>query len=303
MKKISITCLTFIFLQLLGILMRNDTAEAANETLSSEGRKLFSTGEGAVDETTFVRIASRMALDDFRAALYGSNRAYRRIALNAAAYVDDPWVYIPYLVSFLSAAERQSASEAARAMFTALTRVFDLRRSPFVPLKKQAAQLNLMLLEVATNTSLEPDVRVQAVRFAARIEEMSGGGGVNMTQLLSAEDEDLRLATLGVLTLPLKPTYLQQVAKLATQDESLPVRGIAVGLLCENAHSHSVAKPSSDLKDVVVDLLNASNDALVIAPILPCIARFPYRTRAELTDRINNCGNEKVIKYWKTLSQ
>jgi hypothetical protein len=291
-----------LMVQLFTVSIMGDVAETTR-TVSQAGRQLLAKGEGAVQDAVFAHIARRLSLADFTAALYGPNRLHRRVALDAVAYVDEPWEYLPWLVSFMSAAERQTASAAAKSMVTALERASNISGTPAFPVSGQAAQLTKSLFEVANDQSLSLDLRVQAIRFISQVMHATGVEMGNVAELLQLPDEEIQLATLAVLPLPLAPVHLKSVGQVATGDASTEVRATAVALLCENAISHKVAKPSSDLKALVSELIRPGETSDAVAPILACMAHFPYRTRADVSDSIKNCGNEKVIKYWKSLSR
>ncbi|MBN2716670.1 MAG: hypothetical protein JXX14_12520 [Deltaproteobacteria bacterium] len=277
--------------------------EESDESVSRAGMDLLARGEGAVTDATFALIAQKLTLSDFKAALYGNSRVYRRVALDAAAYVSEPWEYMPYLVSFMSAAERQSASTAAQSIFVALERAFDMRHGIRIPVSKQSRQMTDMLSEIAMNDALSKDIRVAAIRCAARIAEMTNQPLRAIDAAINNSDVDIQVTAMQMLSLPLSDNYLNTIGRLATENESEVVRGVAVALLCENARSHQVVKPSADLKSLVVEIIQSAATAETVAPALACMARFQYRVRADLSDKINSCGNEKIVKYWKTLSQ
>jgi hypothetical protein len=291
-----------LMVQLFAASILGDGAEKAHR-ISLSGRRLLSRGEGAVQDAVFAHIARGLSLSDFTAALYGSHRLYRRVALDAAAYADEPWEYLPWLVSFMSAAERQAASAATKSVYTALERTSDLRTTPAFPIQGQAKQLTDSLFEIATDDSLALDLRVQAIRFISLVIRATGVEMANIAELLHLPNEEIKMAVLAILPLPLAPIHLKSVAEVATSDDSTEVRATAVALLCENAISHKVAQPSSDLKALVSELIRPNQTTDAVAPVLTCIAHFPYRTRADLSDRIKNCGNEKIIKYWKSLAR
>ena len=303
MKRFTLICMIILPMQFYCLSIYGDGNQTYGAGLSPDGAALLARGEGVVDDAVFMHIAAGLSVSDFRAALYGANRAHRRVALDAAGFFADPWEYIPWLVSFMGAAERQSASIAAASMFNALERVFDMRGAMQIPISRQGKQLMQMLVEIAADDSLELDIRVSAIRFWARISDMTGQVSQKMDDLIQHEAPEIRLAALQTLTLPLADAYLNQIGAIATEDASQMVRGAAVALLCENARSHRVTKPSADLKELIAELVAAEIDAESAAPALTCIARFSYQTRADLTDRINRCENEKIVKYWKSLSR
>ena len=302
MKKVVLICSLILSLQLFCFAIYGDSRRESPQKISQEGLKLLSKGVGAVDDAIFAQIGQHLSLADFIAALYGPNRSYRRIALDSAAFVPSPWEYIPYMISFMGAGERQAASVAANSVFKSLAQAFDMRHTMQIPLTKQAAQVLVMLADVAENESLELDLRVTAIRYAAKISGMTNQRLSDRETLLSDAEPEIRVAAMQTLSLPLTEKYLAKIVKMATKDDVAELRASAVAMLCENARSHNVKKPSADLKSLVAELVKAEDDAMLVAPALICISGFPYRTRADLSDRIHSCGNEKIIKYWKSLS-
>lgn len=306
-KHIQIHLLFVYFIGLFSILFStsilSDSSLSKNHKLSAEGQAVLRKGEGAVTDATFFRIATQLSKSDFLAAFYGENRSHRRIALDAAGYLENPWPIIPYLVSFMEAAERQAASAASDSLRIALHHAFDLRASAQLPIAGQAKYMCELLGSVAQNVSLDADLRASAIQVAGLIKGGTGKECRQSLNLLSDKSLAVRQAALNSVRFPLKENVLALVVTLATDDDEATIRGTAVSMVCENALSHQILKPSSDLVELVAQLLDSHSDEQVVAPVLGCLARFPYRARASLTDKILNCGNEKIIKYWKSLTQ
>ncbi|MBN2342317.1 MAG: hypothetical protein JXX29_15435 [Deltaproteobacteria bacterium] len=297
------TVFIFLLMATYSFSLLGDGDSEFNRKVSPAGQQILQQGKGAVSDTVFLHIGQRLSKSDFVSAMYGADRANQRIALDAAAYLDDPWPLVPYLVSFMEAAERQAGSTAANSLTQLLRRTTDLRANTALPVSKQATQTYDMLIQVAQNSSLDRDLRVAALHAVEIIQESTGKPAVGADSLFEADDPFVQLAALSLVRFPMAERRLHRVAALASEHASPEVHGTAVAMICENALSHNISTPSDDLKELIFQLFDARNEDAALTPVLGCLSRFPYRVRASITDRVINCKNEKVIKYWKSLTE
>ncbi len=293
-----------VVLALAGAPLSGDVSDVPPDgfSLSPESRRVLETGLGSTDDGQFSYIAGRVSSAELIAAFYDRDRAVARVAVDAAGYSDEPWDLVPWLAAFIGAGERPVASAAAAALLRALNQAADLRENPSFPVQRQADHGLRMLNEVVGRTSVAPDLRVAALWARRRMIEWIERPTALPVELWRDPHPLIRDTVLGLLDVPLSEAELRKVAE-AVSDDDPGVRGHAASLLCENALSHGVERLSADLSEVIRSLLEPGADPRQVAPLLPCLSRFPYESRADISDLVLKQTHPGTVRLWKSLTE
>lgn len=247
------------------------------------------------------KLAGKLSTMEIITAIYRGGRSTRLAALEVAGYVDHPWPILPYLVTLMTARERQTASRSAQAVLRSLQRVSSNPSGHADVIEGEFEQLVTELFKVADNRLLASDLRASALCGVAMINSMTERRYEPSQAHLEDKNVAVRAAAIGLLDPPLGDGILGTLAQIATSSNEIPMlRSQAVGLLCENALVHGVKAPSEDLAKIIRSLLSAELPAEAVLPILGCLRRFPPDARADLVDLALKHPDPAVGKFWES---
>jgi hypothetical protein len=258
---------------------------------------------GDPDPGVLPRLAQIVAPRDLILAIYNGTRVERLVAVDAAAYLDDPWPVLPCLAALMAAGERQTASRSAGSLLYALHRAVRRPEGPADVVSGQVATLASQLASVAKDTRLDPDLRAAALASLPLLGQIVASPPPVETALLEDDEVEVRRAALGVLAPPVAEAALGQVARMVEGDPDPVLRGSAAALLCENALAHGVASPSADLHRLVAAIVaDVKIPTEGLAPVLSCLARFPSAARAGLVDAALARPDPAVSAFWDAIA-
>ncbi|MDD5310103.1 MAG: hypothetical protein PHU25_22525 [Deltaproteobacteria bacterium] len=280
-----------------------DTIERPIGPPSPPSAAMLRRAVGDPDPGVLPRLARAVAPRDLVLAMYGGTRAERLVAIDAAAYLTDPWPVFPYLAALTAAGERETASRSAGSLLFALHRAACGPEGPADVVSGQVAALADQLAAVAKDVRLEPDLRTSALAalpLLARVVPFSQPAPI---ALLEDREAEVRRAALGIIGPPVAEAALGALARMAENDPDPILRGSAAALLCENALAHGVAALSADLHKLVAAVLsNGRTPAAGIAPVLVCLARFPSAARADLVDAALKNPDPALPAFWDAIA-
>lgn len=255
---------------------------------SARARKAILETVGDPDPAGPLRLSERLGSLEIRGAMYGESRTARLLAIDAAAYAEDPWPLLPYLAALMGARDRQTASRAAQSLITALSRVRNNPINRFEAVPGQARQLADQLKSLAMDARLDLDIRASSLAGVGLLTGYDRAAAMDVAQVLELlKDEDIAVvrAALAAVATPTPARLLSELAGIVVSETDPRLRGQAAALLCENAIAHGAKAPSKDLSKLLSEVLgDASIPGDGIGPILACLARFSADVRADLVD-------------------
>lgn len=274
------------------------TTEEPTEATARQIRRAV----GDPDPGALRRLAVAIAPAELVAAIYSGSRSQRLAALEAAAFLADPWPVLPYLAVVMGAAERQAASRATGSLMAALVRVQSSGRGTADLVPGQAAQLVEQLFGIAADDRLDLDIRTSALDAVLIVSTIDGAAHLSSAEFFEDPEAAVRGAAMAMLEPPLGDDQLARVAVMAAGDDDRMLRGQAAALLCENALAHGVTAPSPDLRKLLTAVLgDLASPPGAIAAVLGCLARFAPASRADLVEAALRHPAPEVESYWKEL--
>jgi hypothetical protein len=270
---------------------------------SASSASLLRRAVGDPDPGVLPRLAQAVAPRDLVLAAYGGTRAERLVAIDAAAYLPDPWPVLPYLAALMSAGERQTASRSAGSLLFALRRAALGPEKPADVVSGQVVALDGQLEAVAKDVRLEPDLRASALAAVVLLSQMARLPRPIGDALLDDGEVEVRRAALGAIGMPVSDAALVPLARMAQGDPDLALRGSAAAVLCENALAHQVASPSADLHGLLSAVLSDTRiPSAGLAPVLACLARFPSTARTDLVDAALRRPDPALPAFWDAIA-
>ncbi|MDJ0762681.1 MAG: HEAT repeat domain-containing protein [Myxococcota bacterium] len=255
------------------------------------------------DPASVCYFADLALFDELVHAIYEGTRAQRVLAIDVAGCEGQPVAVLPYLAALMGARERQVAARAAAALTRHINQLWsapDTDLAETVPGQLEA--LGSQVWSVATDPSLDVDIRVSAIAAVHHLFTQEHLDKTDLSDLLKESDPAIRGAALAALLPPIQERYLPLLAEMAADDTDLQLKGQAAALLCENARAHGVSEPSKDLSHILRAILgNAEMPADSIGPILGCLNRFSVAARADLIDVALGHPDKSVSNYWDLL--
>ncbi|MCK9523001.1 MAG: hypothetical protein M0R76_08140 [Proteobacteria bacterium] len=306
MMRHSLSLLFCCLLWALPTAAQNDVSLPAGVApLTSEDAAALDAMQGCSDPGAFHTLALQLPPEAFVAAYYGPNHAHRMTALYTARYLADPWPVLDYLAAFMNARHHRAAALAAESLLHALAHIDALRaQGTFEAVPGHIAQLHAEVLRTARNRDNSRDIRTMALRAAHLLGQwLHNPPSDAVSALLKSNDPLIRAQALRFFAVPLLPEQVSLVGRMALGDGDLLVRGLATGMLCENALAQQVDAPSADLANVMRALLEEADitpDAA--AALFACLANFSHAARAALTDQIAAHPNPALQDFWRAMS-
>ncbi len=286
------------------MLLFSSGAEAGDELpsmtpLSAQDRALLASAVGNSDESALLRLASRLGTQKLVYAFYKGTRQERLIALDAAAFLEEPSDILPSLIALMGAQDRQTAERAAATVSSVLVAPKSVENKEIKVIPNQAAQLMSRFQGLALDTRLEADVRVVA---ATAWESLAGLGKTSDLKwsipLIDDAELAVRRTAVGLQQVPLSEELLMKFAKTAKGDPDPNARGLASTMLCENALAHGVKDPSQDLAALLIG--SVRDDAIPVdieAGIFSCLTQFsPEGRRRDIVEAALASKNPEVPK-------
>jgi hypothetical protein len=303
--RFCLTALTAASILLFAAGVKTDDKTAPPVRASKSGA-VFLEAVGNADPSGPFRIAQKTDFESIRVAMYGSERNSRLVAIDTAAFVEDPWPLLPYLAALMGARDRQTSSRAAHSFISALSRITGDPWNRLEAIAGQARQLAGQLASLAADARLDVDIRASSITGIMLLRAYDRALGLSdskVSALLDDEDMEIRRAALATIRVPASRSLLSRLVEIAGPESAPTMRGQAADLLCENALSQGAKAPSKDLAKILSQVLgDAAVPAEGIAPILACLARFPVETRADLWDVALRHPDPAVAEFAKTLS-
>ncbi len=285
------------------LLSANAEQDLPFEPLKPETKKLLLQAVGNPDPFVPHRLALALPANQLKSAIYRGTRQERLLALDAASCFSQPWTILPYVAALMGARDRQVASRATNTLVILLSKVN--RKQPSISyevIPKQVIQLATQLLSITGDARLDVDVRVSALTSVQLLRTQGIEIPIRQEDLLQDDNRAIRRAALATLALPVKEALLGRLAQMSTTDDDLWLRGQAAALLCENAISHGVKKPSRDLVKILKTVIgNAEVPSGAIGPVLSCLNHFPTDSRVDLFDLAHSHPDPSIGEFIKTL--
>jgi len=243
---------------------------------------------GDPDPAHLERAARRLGLAGMIRGLGGS-RPVRRAILEAAPLLDRPWFLLPRLIGIMrDGRDRTMASRAAAAVLA----ITEGLRVPALERSEEIASLRLQLSRglqrVAGHRDISLDVRVLAVLALAQIGDVVPERDPGPLLAFLADPEPrMRETAVELFAAGAPAPVLARLARLVTEDRSMPVARAAAVALCARVSPRQPRRRRhtpreleySALRGVrafsrirqIVESLDATDDQLV--DLARCLAR------------------------------